>query len=106
MRQPRAAPPTVPIPPRTVEEQHFVDFDFDFPLPPSLTRIPHYGNAREKCVFEARGILERVQHREELVVFENAYGPDGLFDAERALAAYDHLHSQSHASNTRRRLQF
>jgi hypothetical protein len=55
---------------------------------------------------EARGILERVQHREELVVFENAYGPDGLFDAERALAAYDHHHSQSHASNTRRRLQF
>ena len=82
MRQPRAAPPTVPIPPRTVEEQHFVDFDFDFwagiptpapqstgatpttspeeqhfvdfdfdfPLPPSLTRIPHYGKARGKCV--------------------------------------------------------
>jgi hypothetical protein len=36
--------------PRTVEEQHFVDFDFDFPLPPSLTRIPHYGKARGKCV--------------------------------------------------------
>jgi hypothetical protein len=28
--QPRAAPTTVPIPPRTVEEPHFVDFDFDF----------------------------------------------------------------------------
>jgi hypothetical protein len=28
--QPRAAPSTVPIPPRTVEEPHFVDFDFDF----------------------------------------------------------------------------
>eukprot|EP01049_Picozoa_sp_SAG25_P010683 SAG25_NODE_1195_length_3647_cov_3.030722_5_plen_61_part_01 len=26
------------IPPRTMEDQHFVDFDFDFPLPPSLTR--------------------------------------------------------------------
>ena len=48
--QPRAAPSTVPIPPRTVEEPHFVDFDFDFPLPPSLTRIPHHGKAEEKCV--------------------------------------------------------
>jgi hypothetical protein len=34
----------------TPEEPHFVDFDFDFPLPPSLTRIPHHGKAEEKCV--------------------------------------------------------
>jgi hypothetical protein len=27
----------VPIPPRTVEEPHFVDFDFDFPLPAMTT---------------------------------------------------------------------
>ena len=55
---------------------------------------------------EARGILERVEHREELLVFEQAYGPDGLFCAERALAAYDEIRSHASSTNTRRRLDF
>jgi hypothetical protein len=55
---------------------------------------------------EARGILERVEHREELMVFEQAYGPDGLFCAERALAAYDEIRSHASSTNTRRRLDF
>jgi hypothetical protein len=36
--QPRAAPTTVPIPPRTVEEPHFVDFDFGCTVPDDFVR--------------------------------------------------------------------
>ena len=34
---------------------------------------------------EARGILERVEHREELLVFEKAYGPKSKASTDRRL---------------------
>ena len=47
----------------------------------------------------ARALLEHVQHREELLVFEEAYGPDGVFDPGLALAAYDRLHAPTPETN-------
>jgi hypothetical protein len=42
---------------------------------------------------EGRPLLEGVPQREELVVFERAYGVDGMFSSARALAAYDRVQS-------------
>ena len=52
--QPRAAPTTVPIPPRTVEELHFVDIDLVF-LPPT---IPYtYPTSKENvCRYSTKSI--------------------------------------------------
>eukprot|EP01047_Picozoa_sp_COSAG01_P100751 COSAG01_NODE_30564_length_613_cov_3.690661_1_plen_137_part_01 len=64
---------------------------YDASFPPFLTAHSHSTDAPIKIEHvrqcgravaidsEARGILERVEHREELLVFEQAYGPDGLF---------------------------
>jgi|EP01049_Picozoa_sp_SAG25_P016454 hypothetical protein len=42
---------------------------------------------------EGRLLLEGVPQREELMVFERAYGADGMFCPTRALAAYDRVQS-------------
>lgn len=74
------------------------------PLPPlrhsrssayvQLSRVCHSSQNRLLLLDPgARALLEHVQHREELLVFEEAYGPDGVFDPGLALAAYDRLHA-------------
>jgi hypothetical protein len=66
------------------------------PLPPlrhsrssayvQLSRVCHSSQNRLLLLDPgARALLENVQHREELLVFEEAYGPDGVFDPELAL---------------------
>ena len=52
---------------------------------------------------EGRKLLECVQQREELVIFERAYTSDGVFCVQRALDAYDELHPQSSTSKRQRR---
>jgi hypothetical protein len=43
---------------------------------------------------QARALLERVRHRDELLVFDKAYNKDGLFCVQLALRAYDRLQSR------------
>ena len=52
---------------------------------------------------EGRKLLECVQQREELVIFERAYTSDGVFYAQRALDAYDVLRPQNSTSKRQRR---